>query len=359
MLFFEFFKNKAVFLLLALLLIGKCVLSSQAYAWKDTSYNRIYLQYIAEIGGEYSAEKTEYIEKEYREQTRIVRKSEEMEKKFTDGLISPSEYEDYLQQYSAAQAKVEVLLDLKEQSTHLELLYTENGILGAYIFPVGFEKYINQGADWLLMIFICVLCCNTFIVEFGKTSSRGAVISLIQSTSRGRTSLYKTKLLLVGLSVTTVYWLFFIMDYANLSANWLLPDMGELLVSYSDFGNVSAAFTFGGYFALTALSGYFGALLISLICVSVSQLLKEAVFIYAICATVFIVPHFAGRVGVNVCDYFNLTNLINTNALFGMSNRLQWMGVFGWFTVFFLSCMLLTGTLVSISAKQIQKGLRS
>lgn len=63
MLFFEFFKNKAVFLLLALLLIGKCVLSSQAYAWKDTSYNRIYLQYIAEIGGEYSAEKTEYIEK--------------------------------------------------------------------------------------------------------------------------------------------------------------------------------------------------------------------------------------------------------------------------------------------------------
>ena len=149
------------------------------------------------------------------------------------------------------------------------------------------------------------------------------------------------------------------MDYANLSANWLLPDMGELLVSYSDFGNVSAAFTFGGYFALTALSGYFGALLISLICVSVSQLLKEAVFIYAICATVFIVPHFAGRVGVNVCDYFNLTNLINTNALFLMSNRLQWMGVFGWFTVFFISCMLLTGTLVSISAKQIQKGLRS
>ena len=359
MLFFEFFKNKAVFLLLALLLIGKCVLSSQTYAWKDTAYNRIYLQYIAEIGGEYSAEKTEYIEKEYREQTRIVRKSEEMEKKFTDGLISPSEYEDYLQQYSAAQAKVEVLLDLKEQSTHLELLYTENGILGAYIFPVGFEKYINQGADWLLMIFICVLCCNTFIVEFGKTSSRGAVISLIQSTSRGRTSLYKTKLLLVGAAITVTYWAFFIIDCINLSSNWLLPDMGELLVSYSAFGQVPTAFTFGGYFAMTALSGFLGALLIALICVSVSQMLKEPVLIYTVCATVFIVPHFAGRVGVNVCDYFNLTNLINTNALFLMSNRLQWMGVFGWFTVFFISCMLLTGTLVSISAKQIQKGLRS
>ena len=358
MLFFEFFKNKAVFLLLALLLIGKCVLSSQTYAWKDTAYNRLYLQYITEIGGEYSAEKDAYIEKEYREQTRIVRKSEEMEKKFTDGVISAAEYDDYLQQYSAAQVKVEVLLDIKEQSAHLEKLYTEKGVLGSYIFPVGFEKYINQDTDWLLMIFICVLCCNTFILEFGKTSSRGAVISLIQSTAMGRTCLYRTKLLLVGLSVTTVYWLFFIMDYANLSANWLLPDMGELLVSYSAFGNVSAAFTFGGYFALTALSGYFGALLISLICVSVSQLLKETVFIYAICATVLVVPHFAEAVGVDVCGYFDLTKLVNANALFGMSNRLHWGGPFGWFAVFFLSCMLLTGTLVFISAKQIQKGLK-
>ena len=358
MLFFEFFKNKIVVWLLAILLIGKCILSSQTYAWQDTAYNRLYLQYLSEIGGEYSAEKAEYIEKEYREQTRIVREEEKMEKDFLTGLISATEYNDYLQALSSAQIKVEVLSELKQQSYHLERLYAEKGVLGSYIFPIGFEKYVEQSVDWLLLIFVCVLCCHTFIIEFGRTSSRGAVITLIQSTPRGRASLYLTKLLLVGMAVTTVYWAFFAIDYINLSSNWHLPDKEELLVSYIPFGKAPTSITFGGYFVLMALTGFVGALLISLICVSVSQMLKEPVFVYAVCATVLIVPHFAQSVGVEVCGYFDLTGLVNTNALSLMSIRLRWMGAFGWLAVFFISCMLLTGTLVLISAKQIQKGLK-
>ena len=358
MLGYEFFKNKAVFLLLALLLVGKCVISSRTYAWKDTPYNRIYLQYVTEIGGEYSAEKAEYIEKEYREQSIIVRNSEKMEKDFLAGIIGIDEYEAYLQAFSAAQVKVSVLLDLKEQSSHLERLYTEKGVLGSYIFPVGLETYLYQGADWLLMIFICVLCCNTFIIEFGKTSSRGAVISLLQSTPRGRASLYKTKLCLIVAAVTVVYWTFFIIDYVNLSSDWLLPNASDLLVSYRTFKKAPISFTFGGYFALTACVGFLGALMISLTCVSVAQMTKEPVFVYVICATILIVPHFTESVGVEVCGYFNFTNLVNTNELFLMSNKLQWMGSFGWLTVFTVSCTLLTGILVLLSAKQIQKGLK-
>ena len=359
MLFFECFKNKAVFWLLALLLIGKCMISSQTYAWQDTAYNRLYLQYLSEIEGEYSAEKAEYIEKEYREQSRIVRNSEKMDADFQAGTISLAEYSAYQQALSAAQIKVQVLLDIQQQSNHLERLYTEKGTLGSYIFPVGFEKYAEQRVDWFLLIFACVLCCNTFIIEFGKTSSKGAVITLIQSTPKGRASLYRTKLLLISMAAAAVYWTFFIIDYVNLSSNWHLPGMGELLVSYSPFGKAPTTFTFGGYFALMAFSGFLGALLISFMCVSVSQMLKEPVFIYVVCATVLIVPHFAQSVGVKVCGYFDLTHLVNTNALFLMSNRLQWMGIFGWFGVFFISSILLIGTLTLISAKQIQKGLRS
>lgn len=355
---YEFFKSKAVFLLLAVLIIGKCMVSSHVYEWKDTAYNAVYRRYIGEIGGEYSAEKAKYVNDEYELQWQILIQSKEMEEQFSDGLITSDEYNEYLQQCAAAQIKTQVLEELKLQSSHLERLYAEKGVRGSYIFPVGFEKYINQDTDWLLMIFICVLCCNTFIVEFGKTSSRGAVISLIQSTPRGRASLYRTKLLLVCMTVTAVYGMFYVIDYANLSSNWHLPNMGELLVSYSPFAETPTSLTFGGYFALTAFSGFLGALLISLICVSVSQMLKEPVFVYAICATFLVVPHFAQSVGVETCGYFNLTNLVNTNALFAMSNRLQWMGAFGWFGIFFISSMLLTGALVWISAKQIQKGLK-
>lgn len=358
MLNYELFKNKFVFLLLAILLIGKCVMSSDTYAWKDTSYNRLYTQYISEIGGEYSAEKAEYIANEYALQAQIESQNEEMENNYINGNITKEEYAEYLQKYYSAKEKLSVLMELTRQSSYLERLYAEKGILGSYIFSDGFEKYMDQDADWLLLVFICVFCCNIFIVEFGKTSSKGTVISLIQSTPRGRISLYKAKLLLIGATVTVTYWAFFIIDYINLSSNWVLPKSTDLLISLRSLKQAPNSLTFGEYFVLIAVLGFLGALLISFLCISISQMLNETVFVYAICAAVLVIPHFAETVGITVCGYFNFTNLINTNRLFTMSNTLQFIGSFGWFAVFFVLCIILVGILAMISVKQIRKGLK-
>lgn len=357
---YEWYKNGWLLVFLVFLLAAKCFISAGYYQFKDTSYNRLYQQYIAEIGGEYSDEKAEYLQKEYDSAQAVVACYSEIREAYISHEIDKEAFEAYLKEHNVAQAKIPVLKDLTERSSYLKELLVQKGIRASYVFDTGFEKYTGQGVDWLLILFVCLFCCNSLIVEFGRTSSKGSIYELVQSTPLGRMHLYGKKILSNVIVVTIAYWIFFAVDFIAWRENWTLPSSGDLLVSLPAYAQTSENLTFGGYCTLICVSGFLGVLLMSLLCVSVTLLLKDMILIYAVQTMIWVAPYFMQSIGMSFCNYFDLTKLTDTNSLFAVSYSSWWKEteVFGWFSVFFVLCAILTAGLFILSVRQIRKGLR-
>ena len=345
-------------LILVLLFAAKCLVSAEYYRWENTSYNRVYRQYMEEIGGEYSAEKADYVQREYDISRALVNRREEMEQAYIAREIDKETFEAYLTEYNTAQAKIPVLQDLMERSAYLEGLLSQKGIRASYVFDEGLERYIYQGTDWLLVLFICIFCCRAVLVEFGKTSSKGPIFQLVQSTSRGRLSLYLKKTLLCLLVSAFVYWLFAAADLFFWLRNWEILSTGDLLISLPAYSQASAMWTLGGYGVFTLLSGVLGVFLMVFLCLNLALLLKDTIFVYSVQAVVWIVPYFMTSIGLVFCRYFDFTGLVDTKRIFYISYTVMrgGAGELGFFIFFFVIAVLLTAALSSLSVRQIRRG---
>ncbi len=351
----ELYKSRWAYLLLALLLGLKISSSVQYYAPITSSYDRVYRQYIDEIGGEYTDEKADYINGEYTACASVLGRYNDMQQQFWDGKITKSEYKIFLQDYAMAQAKFLVLTDLKTQSAYLRNIAGQ-GICGWFVYDTGFLKYISQDVDWYLMAFIIILCCDIFAKEYTKTSSRGAVISLIQTTKKGRGRLYLRKLTVSLLSTVPAYIVFKTVDFICLLRNYKLPPNEAPVISVRYLQNAVASTSMQSYFLMTVLLGLAGVMLLSVICLSLSQILKNQIYIYSVAAAVVILPNIIQRVGVTFCQYFDMTQLVNVNYIYKISIDLKISGTYGWLAVFFIFYTAAALGMMYASSRQVRKG---
>ena len=353
---YELKKNKAILILFAVLLIGKAFLSSDYFRFADNSINRIYIQYIEEIGGEYTDEKAKYINDKISEMQEITARQKSIEEAYINREITAKEFEIYQSQYGIAEAHLNVLQKLQEQSRYLQRMYQKDGVVGSYIFPTGFEMYEKQGADWLLAIFICLFSINLVLSEFGKTSSKGSVFELVRSTRNGRNRLFAKKLLLGFTASTIAYAAFTAVDMCFLVTRWKIPEASDLVVSMSKYGSVSPSLTFGGYFAANFAAGLAGVMILTLIISSAALLLHETISVYSVSIAVMVIPRFLQVIKLDFAKYLDPTHLFDTDRLFGVSCGASAKAPSAYYVIFFAVCAALSLALAFIAYKQIYNG---
>ncbi len=347
---YEWIKNRIFPVLFVLLVVLKFVTSSVYYQPDTSSYDRIYKDYIdGTIGGVYTEEKKERILYEMDWFQEVISRYEEMNEEYHMGKISSDEFMRYLREYSSANQKMKVLTDLHNQATYLENLYLQKGILGSFAYNTGYSRFIYQGVDWSLLLFVCVFCSRQYLIEFEKGDSTSSTFTLIQTTKRGRIPLFIRKSANCVFVVLSVWTVCKGIDLYYLFKNFELPNLSIPAASFSIYFDAPNSVSLLEFWVGITFLSLLGTLLLSQFVFLLAFFAKKIFLVYALTALVVLIPHFAVKTGISLASFVDLTMLYNTDALFRQGKLL---GVFIFFTIIIASVFL--GIL--FAKNKVQKG---
>ncbi|MBQ9746969.1 MAG: hypothetical protein IJW21_09130, partial [Clostridia bacterium] len=355
---FELAKNKFVLISLVFLLIIKIFASADYFTPVERTYDRLYKKYVSEIAGVYSDEKLKYIDTKYSECERIIQKKTYMENSYYAGKISDTEFEDYMREYNTASASIKVLADLKTQARYLQRIYKFSGIEGSFFYEADVLHYTGKGVDFLLLLFVGVLGCNSYVKEYGKTSSQGSISQILKSTKKGRMCTFSRKLGIVLVFSAIAWILFEAVDLVFFLGRYELPPLSVLLVSSQSYKNAPEVFTLSNYFVFKTVISFFGTLVVAALCFAISQLLRDFTLVFTSAAACIVIPNVIYSAGATVCGYFDITMVYNTDGLFRLSLGASAERPMMWFIIFTCFAVMCAIVLCTVAARQIKKGGR-
>lgn len=350
---FEFYKHRVAIILLAILLVVKVYDSSEYYEYQNTAYERMYKEYMSEIGGEYTEQKGEYIKEQKTYYTGIKNKYDSMTTKVQEGTITREEYNIFLREYMVADTKLKVLENLSEISAYLQKLKNEQGIVGSFVYTTGYFLNAARGVDWLLLLFLVFISCRFYLYESEKSISGTSMDVVNRTTKKGRLHLYLKKYVICAVIALACGLIFEAIDLYFLLKNYKMPDMSVTILSleqYSRLPDVSIM----SYVVVSGILGLFGGIVISLLCFTIAACIKKMMITYAISVAVIIVPAFAASVNNNIFAIIDTTSLQNPDTLFRLREGLApTLTVSIFFAVFIGILVFLT----AFSTGRIKKGV--
>lgn len=314
---FELYKNR-FFLVVTIFLVFFKIWSSAAYFQPNqTTYDRFYKEYMdGTIGGNYTEEKAEQIEYETRWYLEIAGRYNEMNEKYHSQSISDEEFIRYLRDYSAAEAKLKVLGELREQAVYLKELHEKKGVVGSFVYDTGYNRLMTQGPDLTLICFVCVLAMQQYLTEFKETNSENSIYTIIQTSKRGRLPLFARKLMICFVTVPTLWLIFKGVDLHFLLNSFDLPNLNVPLISMSAYKDIPSSISILDYLILETVFSLLGTLILSGIAFLIAFLVRKRFLVYALTALTVLIPHFAAKTGVALGNYIDLTMLYDTDRLF-------------------------------------------
>ena len=315
LIYYEFRKNAVLYILLVLMLLLKLYVSANYFQYEDSSKERIYKQYLEQIGGEYSEEKQDYLENELKRCKEIISNFSSMEESYWNNEITTDAFHAYVREYNAARIQEEVLGNLIKQAVYFDDLYKTKGILGSFVYETGYNKLIYQEADWILIVLTCAFACRLYLVEFEKNVSGSNMYTITQTTAYGRSVLFSKKMLLC-LAVTGGLWIVFgAIDWVYLLRSFEMPDISASLLSIMAYRDMQNQLSIGAHLVITEILSLLGTVIVVCMCVWVSIFVKNSVATYTIVSTVVAVPYFAANTDVEFCRYVDLTMLFHPEKM--------------------------------------------
>ncbi len=274
-------------------------LSDGAYNLKRNFDDNFYSEYMAEIEGEWTAEKHAKIETEYRENNAVLSKKNMMEESYQNGEISKEEYNRYLYEALEAETKQSVLKKLYERSRYLKE-QQEAGFSVAYFDDTGWNLLRQNNFSWVICLAVIVICADIFSLEY-----RSGFIKIGSVTKKGRKRVLISKFFVVitiasllGLLSNGLEMIF--ADYFSglHGAKYSARSM-ELESSLSVFG----------YFALMTIKQLALFSLLAVLTAGLSRLTKKLIPTLLIITVLIFFPMIFSYFGISLFEKFSFLNL--------------------------------------------------
>lgn len=342
-----------VFLLIALLVL-KASYTKEHY---DDAYSadEIYRNFIAEVEGEWTEEKHEYINSKLRSAKQTIKAYDSMKSAYDKGEITSKEFRAYLTEYAYAE-QIEIPLEaIYTTSQHLEKLNSQ-GIVGSFVYDTGWKQLNNREFDMYLYLIVIIVGSLCFSMEYNATSSGGGFHQILRSTKRGRgeTFLAKCAASLVAALIASVFCIGF--EVFTVSSLWELPDSAVPLISLTQYADAPADLTLGQYSIFVCAADLAAMLMLGLFTFAMSCLLGKFINCIITAAIIMLVPRALAMTGLAVpiwCDYFGLQQ-VDKLARWSMGKNL--IGSFGGYAIVFLIWSAATvGLMLAANRKWVAK----
>ncbi len=352
--FYEIYKQRAMLVLLAALTVIKLFVSAAYYAPPESVFDKSLKEYVSEIGGEYTEEKAEYIRDQYESYSEVLNNFDKIEDAFWHGEMSSETYEYYHDEYREAVYKTDALGYLAERADYLSTLRETRGFTGVFVYDAGYNKYMSQGVDWLLLLFVAALSCRMYLFEHKKPPAGTSLIAISNATKLGRDVMFRKKAFICAIMSSFAWWLFRMIDLYFLFTSYEMPDMSVSILNLPQYEGSMFNFSIRGYIVISAALSLLGVLMISALAFSIGLLFKRAIFVYPITAAILLIPQLAVSTKVPAAEYLDFTALYDIDRLYRLSPAGMPQPIYCILFAAVIACLL--ALLTVYSSNKVKKG---
>ena len=289
----KIFGKVGIVFLLILLAVVRIDSACKTYAYPTEADEIFYREYMERLDGEYTEEKAQYLRDELKFINAAIEKyeakmqsGEEMTNEERLKLIEDASYA-YSHKNAAERAS--------DYSNKLRSLIELGETDAVFLYESGWQLLLGRDADLLSLALILLAVCNTFGIEFGKSSSSGRFADILRATKKGRRSTFYSKLAVAGVTAVAVFLIFEAVDFCLILKNFTLPHPESASVVLFDRVQNDGIVRFDGVsFTIFAAAGTLLRLLATLFfgigVFALSASVKKNISVMLISALVLLLP---------------------------------------------------------------------
>lgn len=351
---YKIYLSRGLILVMIALVALNAVNTAEHY--KDIySKDEIYYNYLAEVRGEWTEEKHEYIRTELSWAQETINKYDAMQSAYTKGEIKKDEFRAFLVDYSYAE-QIEIPLEaIYFTSQHLLTLDRE-GIQGSFVYDTGWKQLNNRDYDICLYLIVIIAGSIGFSMEHSERQAGGGFKQILRSTKRGRGETFRAKCTAICIAALIGSVLCIGFEVFTVIGLWELPDAGVPLVSLSQYADAPAELTLLQYSVFVCVADLLAMILLGVFTFALSCLLGKFIHCIIVAAIVTLVPHTLGMTGLSVpiwCDYFGIQQ-VDKLAKWSMGKDI--LGAFGGYAIVALFWITVAAALIfAASRKWVEK----
>lgn len=310
--------------LLLVLLAAKGWYSARLYEAKPSYADAVYREYMTELEGPLTPEKSAWIASERARLNDLLAKKEVMQEKYLREEITLGEYRDYLSEYSSAEARSDLFTVIERHEAYLEARGA-----GWFLYDTGWRRLFSGDADLFLYTAILLLLTGSFAGEYVSRSSAGSFAQILRATKRGRDETFRAKLVSSGVIAVLLAVLSCGIDLFFIGKNYELPSPGAPVASLELFGAYGGDLSAAGYAVVYVLLRIAGALLMAMLVCALSELLARYLPVLGSAVALTLCPALFAAFGVRAAERVSFLSLLAGTPLFLDSARLDLFGS-GW-----------------------------
>ena len=271
-------------IVLVILLLGVQIYFCVENDRQDDLYEREYYRLCTELGGELTEDKSATITGGLAQCEAILSRYEEMNAPVQNGLITPEEYNEYLQKLYAAEVRQSAFLRLDEQRRHIESLRTAEKE-AKIIYDSGWRALFGAKPDLYLYALILLLFAGIYPFEY-----RGGMDRLLPGVKHGGYTLDRTKFLTAATVSALLFLIFAATDLAFIIRQYPLEMLSapSLSVIGIPIQTNAPLILYAILFELKRMLGF--VLLSVTVCVA-SKLLRKPYLIIPAVTVLTLLPH--------------------------------------------------------------------
>jgi len=341
----EVSKHKIFIFISLLLIIIKVYYTFDEYNYKKSFNDDAYKEYMTYLAGIITDEKVKYIDKEIEYINYTNNIIEEMSKKYITEKITFGEYEAYIKEYKYSYARKDIIVQIKEQADYLLKIKNLYNIEACFIYDTGLLKIIERKFDILIYIIIMLFSGRLYICEYNNKNSGYPFSYLLRTTKNGRQKTFKTKLITSVCIALFSYIIFNFIDIFFIFYNYKIPNLNIPIISIKSYENISFNISIIQYLLIIMVIYALAVIILSIISVTISQLLKKAIPAYSLIVLLTFIPHMLSKLDIHICKYIDFTNFMAPDKLYKFSIYTKIFGDYGYVFIF-VSIILIISTLL-------------
>ena len=157
--------SKFGIVIILIVLLSNIALSIYAYTKKPSNDEIIYSKYMQDLEGEWTIEKSEYINKEYYDLNNTITIYSIMLEKYKNKELTVEEITDYLKKYYTALVSIDVVKGLYVKNMELEKIVS-NGGRTFFVNEYNWGLVYKNNFSYIYLLAIILLISNIFSIEY-------------------------------------------------------------------------------------------------------------------------------------------------------------------------------------------------
>jgi len=308
---FEFNKyllNKRHIIILIIAAAAKIIISNIYFTPITTNEEKIYQNYIENLKGDITQSQYEFIKEEREYINRAMMEFEEARLDFRDGKMDINEFAVYNQRYNYAKSVERPFDRVDERYRYLTSILNKNENFDniEYIYDVGAVKYLFSFFDIILVLFAIVIFSDIFSNEY-----QSGFIMLMSISKYGGNKTFRAKYFFGLITITASYLFFTFIDLFFLFKNFEMSYLNIGIMSIPDFESFGINMSILQYFIIFKIISYIGFTILTLLIISISNIMKHILKAALIIMFLLFVPAFLEYFGVNILNFMNITSILS------------------------------------------------